>query len=358
MNFRLICLVTFIFVITDSAAQINEYLLVNRFSIQVIEKDSAGQLRVVTLQETIVGQTKLKVNTDRELVVFNDDKALTKLIPGEYYFDYDSLYNSLDYSKSLGFWVAESPRLSHLEVGQYQLIHLSSPSVNTSVLPKPHSPTSDLSIIALTLILGLMGHYFHKHRDHAFSSLDLFQALSVRTNDEPIFRFRIFTVVTIKSMALISLMTSYLLFHLLENQIIIEGFKWTSKYLTGQVLGWLLLAVVVYVILLLKYQLIIFNAKLFSMKNVVVIQFYNGLRLLFLSVFSLAILKFGLGLYYGASVSYEIIVNSLVLALIVRLMVASYKLLSIPNFRIVPLIVYLCATEIVPFALAFFVLMK
>lgn len=209
----------------------------------------------------------------------------------------------------------------------------------------------DFVILASFILMAFMVVLFRVNPRLTFDYLNVVKVFSVQERDDAIVAGRIGSSVNLFFFALVSFLFSLLLmiiFYVAPDQVRLAG-DFVFQSTPQAFFIWLLLSFIVFLILIAKLVLIATFSLLFNLKSSVRFQFFNFIRLLFVTTLVMglvAIVYFILhsqnpALFYNLLIlgSFFVIMGTIFLFL---------KLLTRTAFPVFHLFSYLCATEIIP----------
>jgi len=209
----------------------------------------------------------------------------------------------------------------------------------------------DFVILASFILLAALVILFRVNSRLTLDYLNVVKLFSIQERDEAIVAGRIGSSVNLFFFGLISFLLGLLLliiFHTAADRVRLAGefvFQSTSQIF----LTWLLLSSLIFIILIIKLILIVSFSLLFGLRDTVRFQFFNFIRLLFVTT----ILMGGVALVYfivqtqRSGYYYHLLTVGCVLVIIGTLLLFM-KLLARTSFPVFHLFSYLCATEVIP----------
>jgi len=209
----------------------------------------------------------------------------------------------------------------------------------------------DFVIIALFILIAIMVILFRVNPRLTFDYLNVLKLFSLQERDEAIVAGRIGSSINLFFFGLISFLLSLLLLIILyvapdRLRLAVEFFPHTTQQ---AFLSWFILSCIIFLLLIAKLVLIASFSLLFKLKSIVRFQFFNFVRLLFVSTLSMGLLAIVYFIFHSQNPTlfYNLLVlgSILVTAGTIFLFV---KLLARTGFPIFHLFSYLCATEIIP----------
>lgn len=210
---------------------------------------------------------------------------------------------------------------------------------------------NDFVILASFILLTALVILFRVNSRLTFDYLNVIKLFSIQERDEAIVASRIGSSVNLFFFGLISFLLGLLL--LIIFQAVPERVRLAGEFAfqsTSQVfLIWLLLSSIIFIILIIKLILIVSFSLLFGLRDTVRFQFFNFIRLLFVTT----ILMGGVALVYfivqtqRSGYYYHLLTIGCVLVIMGTILLFM-KLLARTSFPVFHLFSYLCATEVIP----------
>lgn len=287
---------------------------------------------------------KLLIYDRLEYSVFINGKLVARM--------QDSLHLKID-----SLWAQYQGKLSfsiHQKRPVYSLQTLLMMPVANSYYDNPLRQGSyfkDFLILASFILITALVILFRVNSRLTLDYLNVVKLFSIQERDEAIVAGRIGSSVNLFFFGLISFLLGLLLliiFHAVPDRVRLAGeFAFQS---TSQVfLTWLLLSSVIFIILIIKLILIVSFSLLFGLRDTVRFQFFNFIRLLFVTT----ILMGGVALIYfivqtqRPGYYYHLLTLGSVLVIMGTILLFM-KLLARTSFPVFHLFSYLCATEVIP----------
>lgn len=208
----------------------------------------------------------------------------------------------------------------------------------------------DFVILASFILLALLAVLFRINPRLTFDYLNVIKLFSAQERDDAIVAGRIGSSVNLFFFGFISFLLGLILiviFNLAADRIPLAGNFIFYSTQQGFLL-WILLSVLVFIILILKLILITGFALLFNLRGIARFQFFNFIRILFIT----SLLMGGLALLYfvfhlhSSALFYNLLVICFIFVLAGTVFLF-LKLLTRTSFPIFHLFSYLCATEII-----------
>lgn len=179
---------------------------------------------------------------------------------------------------------------------------------------------------------------------------DFLRIFDLKTIDELIYKLHFFGRPNIYFQILISLLVGWALiaFHhsyptVLNNEL----FKGEGDSFDGFVFTWLKLSFFSFILLLLKYIIIYLSSSLFAF-NSVNVHYASHLRLVFWLAILVASFTEVNYFFYQTAIVHVIFLGTMLLS-VARIILIFLRLLRISSHAVLHLLLYLCATEIIPF---------
>ena len=204
-----------------------------------------------------------------------------------------------------------------------------------------------LSATLLLLSLVLLRIFYHELNSQYFS---LLRIVDIKTMDELIFKVKFFGVPNNYFIVLMGLITAWnmIAFNQIHPAVLNpELFDAAATSFSSYLLSWLYLSMGAFIIVFLKYLLIYTISFLFEFKTAG-IHFASHLRIVFLSLLILSALTLVDHFFVSLNLVHVIFWGALLLTLI-RIILLYLRLLRLTNHTVLHLLLYLCATEIIPF---------
>jgi hypothetical protein len=209
----------------------------------------------------------------------------------------------------------------------------------------------DFVILASFILIALLVILFRVNPRLTFDYLNVVKLFSFQERDEAIVAGRIGSSINLFFFALISFLLSLLLiiiFYVASDRIRVAA-EFVPHSTLHAFLSWVILSCIILLVLIAKLVLIASFSLLFNLKSTVRFQFFNFIRLLFVTSLAMGLIAIIYFIFHSQNPAlfYNLlIVGSLfVVAGTVFLFL---KLLARTAFPVFHLFSYLCATEIVP----------
>jgi hypothetical protein len=210
---------------------------------------------------------------------------------------------------------------------------------------------SDFVIIASLLLLTALIGLLRVNSGLTLDYLNIIKLFSLQDRDESTVASRIGASINLFFFALISFFLGLVLmiiFNIAPDRVRLAG-NFVFNSTLQAFLSWVLLSTIIFIFLIVKLVLIVSFSLLFGMRDSVRFQFFNFVRLLFVTAGLLACLSMiyfifhsrSPNLFYGLLTlgGFFILIGTFFLFL---------KLLARTSFPVFHLFSYLCATEIIP----------
>ncbi len=287
----------------------------------------------------------LRIVVNGPAYLFHDKELVQKLAAGTTYLQVDSLKKALN---------VITPQLTvfsnELATGLSTVI-VDSPggSVNIDKEVVKNADFNNFFVLATTLLLlalVLLRIFFNEVASQYFSWLRI---VDVKTMDELIYKLKFFGSPNNYFIFLMSLITALNLmaFNYIHPAILNPDlFDAAATSLSSYLLTWLYLSVLAFIVIFLKYLIIYGFSFLFEFKTAR-IHFASHLRIVFLALLILFTLSLIDYFFILLNLVHIIYWGGLLLT-IIRIILLFLRLLRLTNHTVLHLLLYLCATEIIP----------
>lgn len=209
----------------------------------------------------------------------------------------------------------------------------------------------DFVILSSLILMALMVILLRVNPRLTFDYLNIVKLFSFQERDEAIVAGRIGSSINLFFFALISFLLSLLLiiiFYVAPDRIRMAA-EFVPHSTLHAFLSWVILSCIIFLVLIAKLVLIASFSLLFNLKSTVRFQFFNFIRLLFVT--SLAIGLIAVIYFIFHSQNPTLFYNLLLvgsLFVVAGTIFLFLKLLARTAFPVFHLFSYLCATEIIP----------
>jgi Domain of unknown function (DUF4271) len=210
---------------------------------------------------------------------------------------------------------------------------------------------NDFVIVASFILMALMVILFRVNPRLTFDYLNVVKLFSFQERDEAIVAGRIGSSINLFFFALISFLLSLLLiiiFYVAPDRIRMAA-EFVPRSTLHAFISWFILSCIIFLVLIAKLVLIASFSLLFNVKSTVRFQFFNFIRLLFVTSLAMGLIATIYFIFHSQNPAlfYNLlIVGSLFVA--AGTIFLFLKLLARTAFPVFHLFSYLCATEIVP----------
>jgi hypothetical protein len=218
-------------------------------------------------------------------------------------------------------------------------------------LPRSGNFFSDFVIIASLLLLAALIGLLRVNAGLTLDYLNVIKLFSLQDRDESTVASRIGASINLFFFALISFFLGLVLiiiFNIAPDRVQLAGnFVFNSTLQTF--LGWVLISTIILTLLATKLVLIASFSLLFGMRDSVRFQFFNFVRLLFVTAGLMACMSIVYFIFHSQRPS--LFYNLLTIGgffIIIGTLLLFLKLLARTSFPVFHLFSYLCATEIIP----------
>jgi hypothetical protein len=299
-----------------------------------------------TLPEDEFDRFYLRIIVNSPAYLFHNQQLIRILEQGPTYLPVDSLKSYLSTS---------TPQLTIY--GQDLIRGLSTEIVSSGggfaeipmTRPKNNAYNNYFIMVLLLFMIGLvlLQSLFSELTGQYFA---LTRTLDTKTMDEPIYKIRFLGVPNIYFIALMSLAISWVMvsYHQSNPAVLLPDlFDATVANFSSYMVTWLLLAGLAFLIFVIKYFLVFSMSGLFAFKTAG-IHFASHLRLEFWTLLLVALLTI-VDHFFIIHWLVHVLFIGTILFTILRIIFIFLRLLRLTNHTILHLLLYLCATEIIPF---------
>jgi hypothetical protein len=220
---------------------------------------------------------------------------------------------------------------------------------------------NDFVILSALLLFGFFVILFRSNTRLTTDYLNLAKVFSIQEREEAIVTGRIGSSVNILFFVFISLLCGLLLmiiFHWGPPAIRFSS-KVSIQSTADAFIGWLILSIIIFSILITKLLLIWFMSVLFGFKGVVRFQFFNFIRSLYVVSVLMGIILLG---YYTLEIEktdfFYFLLASAGGFMILSSLLLYFKLLTRTSSSVFHLFSYLCGSEIIPLMILIKVLLN
>jgi hypothetical protein len=209
----------------------------------------------------------------------------------------------------------------------------------------------DFVILASFMLITFMIVLFRVNPRLTLDYLNVVKLFSFQERDEAIVAGRIGSSVNLFFFALVSFLLSLLLmiiFYVAPDRIRLAG-DFVFQSTPRAFFIWLLLSTIIFLLLISKLVLIASFSLLFNLKSTVRFQFFNFIRLLFVTAIVMGVMAVIYFIFHSQNPA--LFYNLLILGsffVITGTVFLFLKLLARTAFPVFHLFSYLCATEIIP----------
>lgn len=307
-------------------------------------------VRMQLLREATARSTLKIISPDNPLVLLNGEAY--RMIQDTLRLRMDSLWattqsNAVDivlYNKE-----GIRTRLLEASIQGFEVRHASEPTITSREV----DPFINNFVIASILLLFYVAFLANKFPKDSFDYAQVYRSFSFLNREETLVSSRPLGRNNLLFISAYSLIVGFMLATLTD--LAPRFFAFQGLFPQSLLLDWLLFSVVIFALIVFKYFLIAAFTALFALGEFRNIQFFNGIRFgLGLSMVLVVILIVSyLTTRSADSTIYPIIIRTAIILLSVRILVLFFKLSNYSRHKIFHLIIYLCATEIIPFLLTY-----
>jgi len=301
----------------------------------------------------ICGQPETALFIDQKIVVSqNNDNCIL--------LDIDSLFSIYGRSDEEHLFLSVYHKELEIDALQFSVVktlsekEISQLQDNDEVIASARniSPFKNFFIIGLMLILAFMAMIKVAYPKIFSEFLSLGKIFSLKWREDSLIASRAISSLNLLFLIVYSLLMSFIVVVLwYETDSVPHQFDFISfENFASSFLSWILVALIVFVILILKFIIIYISSSLLGFKDIVSYHFLDYIRIsqvfmiALLVVISLSTISFRDFISPGSVVFPYIIFTSIFLTT----MLLFFKLLSSTSYRNVHLFSYLCTTEILP----------
>lgn len=294
----------------------------------------------------------LVIGVREEATLFYQDKLIATLHPGYSSFKIDSLKSALGDSKPF-LAIYGSQLLPYLETAVYT----SSKPVDSMTIYEPVRFANSFSnyVYTVATVILLFFVLLRVRMSEVTEQYFLIQrSIRFKTIDELIYKVPYLRSPNIWFLVFIASLFGYstsIFMYFYPNELHFFGWNPLSSGYGDLLLFWVLVTLVIFIGLVLKYLLTVMISSLFGL-NVTNVHYASSLRLILLLgliLASLSFLQFTLGVNVPEMVYWMI----LIVSLIIIELILFFKLTLVTTYTLLYIIVYLCATEIIPVVFLF-----
>jgi hypothetical protein len=228
----------------------------------------------------------------------------------------------------------------------------------TSVLPTTFDPGkrqsktfSDFSILASGILLIGFVFLLRVNARITFDYFNVVKLFSLQEREENLTGTKISASFNLLIYLFGCLLTTLLLFNLYyrSGQTLILLGDLTKYSLYGITILWIIVSLILFIGLFTKLILLYSFSFLFNLSDLLTVQFFNFMRLLFFACILIMIFLIGYFVFeVQNSVSYARLIDLLVIAMLMWLPLIFFKLLGRASNKMFHLFSYLCTSEIFP----------
>jgi uncharacterized protein DUF4271 len=180
----------------------------------------------------------------------------------------------------------------------------------------------------------------------------LYRTFSIKTIDETIYKINYLSTPNIFFIGFISMIYGFVIMaymYFYPGELSIFGINPSVINFWGLVVNWSIISLIFLIIIILKYLLTLLASSIFALK-IASIHFASSLRLLLPLAIFLLILTFVQYAMVGV-VPHSFYWGTLIVSIIILELILFLKLTLVTSHTLLYIIVYLCATEIIPIVL-------
>jgi hypothetical protein len=208
-----------------------------------------------------------------------------------------------------------------------------------------------VGIVLLAMCFAALQNYYPRVVSEYYN---IGLAISARERDENLLKSRPLNSTNIYMYVFFSFLVSFVILTLVyfSNSFPeVSIFHPTSFFIA--LWSWLKLATAIFAILVCKYVLIAYFARLFAVANFINNHIFNFIRLglIFVSTILFILVFFRLGLIEFSPNSFEMLLLFIIISLMPISFIIFLKLTKSTPFKNLHLFSYLCATELIPFVM-------
>lgn len=303
------------------------------------------------------GSLYVKICAQANSALFVTQKIVaTQDFPGCFILNIDSLRK--EYGEE-GIFVTLYNKELNLKQTEIQLVKsvalqeaIEKPAEVVEVVPRKTYPFKNFFVIGLMAILGLFAMVKRTYPKAFNEFYSISRILSLRWREDSIVASRPVSSANLLFLMLYSLVLAFIiqtLWH--ETGGVPSGLNLVSfESFTASFSSWMIVSMLVFVVMIIKYIIIWFTSTLLGFKDLVSFHFLDYIRisqlfLLFLLVFiTLSTLSYNNLMLLNENLFVYIIG----LCVLITIILLFFKLLTASTYRNVHLFSYLCTTEILP----------
>jgi len=229
---------------------------------------------------------------------------------------------------------------------------LFSPLVKTTAYPNSRvdSDFENILLILVLTILVILVYVKAAHSDIWRAYMKWSRILSLKDQGDAIYKLRPFE----KGTLTITLVYATLGATCILGLFYLSDFSWPisayfqSDYVFLFFVKWLVLVLTLYILVFSKYLLVKSFTRLFDFRGASKIHFYNHVRISMVILFFLLAIELIIIFGFQHVMLFAWLRNIVIILLVVKSLIISFKLIKLSTYRMFHLFSYLCATEIIP----------
>jgi len=289
----------------------------------------------------------LELETNKRLAVFINGSLANNFSSGIKTWNLDSLAKVYSYSLSIALYRENSSTPVKVRVIGFA----SAQPVSTDPIKRKPEYFSDFSTIAAALLLVIFTILIRANSRLTLDYFNFIKLFSLQERDENLLGTKVSASFNLLIYAFVCFLLGYLL--LVINYY--SGHQWNlirmyeSITVLGALVDWINLSILLSAILLIKLIVVYSFGTLFDFGDVLTVQFFNFIRLIFLvSVITILFLVIYLIFEIDSEGSYTTLFYFLISGLILWIPIVFFKLLGRASYGMFHLFSYLCPSEIFP----------
>ncbi len=310
--------------------------------------------KVKSLQMTLLGKEfaeakLLIIVADNPMLIINNKVA--GFVQDSVWMDMDSLFRKYA-SDRLDIALYKEGGIHTHSMKSYLYKKGPSPEIST-IRSRIINPFTNNFLVGVLLIVAFMAFTVNKFPKDSADYGNMARSLAVTNRDEALISSRPLSRSNIVFSSLNSLLLGFLIVSLSFFNPEVFNFPILTSY--PFILRWLIVSIIIFVSIILKYALISVFSSIFSLGEFRYIQFFNSIRFsIGVSLISFSILSITyLTTRMDHLTVYPLIIYGFVFMIVIRTIILFFKLMNYSSYKISHLFFYLCGTELIPFLILF-----
>lgn len=242
-----------------------------------------------------------------------------------------------------------------LKTSLYKIVDDENQAIEADVVlvnPRDYDEFHNFYISSLIILLVGFSVLFSLYPRSLAEYYRLDRAISARDLDENLIKSRPFTGINVSVYLFISFLLAQLLLSLIHlSELFPEVKLFHAPTYVQSLTNWVLLSLVLFVLIHVKYVILVFFSFLFNLKDFLNSHFLNSVRLtlIFATAFAVLLAATYFILFQYKDSIYSSYYNLFLMASLPIILIIFIKLMAASSFKNLHLFSYLCGTELVPF---------